>query len=328
MRILIVGGTIFVGRALTEAALDRGHQVTLLNRGKHTTGKPNGVELIRADRDQDLSALQQGTWDAVIDTCAYFPRQVRTLLAALPGKPHYTLISSVSAYADFSRKGLSESAALSLPSGEEVQKFDRETYGPLKSACEQVAGEQAGARSLLIRPGIIVGPYDSTGRFAYWVRRLAAGAPFIAPGDGSSALQVIDARDLGDWIVRLIEQKTTGAYNAVGPETPLSFKQFIETGMSALGSAARPVWVDEAKLAEHKIEGGSMLPLWIPTTASKHAGMFWVDGRKAYKSGLNLRSLEETIRDVSRYEAGVSDPIVVGLPLTDEQKLLGELGAS
>ena len=325
MRLLIIGGTIFVGRALTEAALARGHQVTQLNRGKHATVTPAGVKHIRADRDEDLGALKNSAWDAVIDTCAYFPRQVKSLLTALSGEPHYTLISSVSAYANLSQPWVDESAVLAVPAGEEVTTVSRETYGPLKSACEQVAVETAGTRSLIVRPGIIVGPYDPTGRFAHWVRRLSANDDFLAPGDGSAPLQVIDVRDLAEWIVRLVEQRITGAFNAVGPQEPCYFGDFIRTGLTALRSGARPIWVSETRLAEHKIEGGSMLPLWLPSTAQKFAGLFCVDGRKAWAAGLKLRPLEQIIRDVSRYEADLSEPVQAGLSPTDERTLLAAL---
>ena len=195
MRILVVGGTIFVGRALTEVALARGHAVTLLNRGKSGAAVPAGVEQLTADRNGDLSVLQGREWDAVIDTCAYFPRQVRSLRTALGGAPHYTLISTVSVYADHARPGLNEESPLATPILDDtITTVDAGSYGPLKSGCEAVAG----TGNLIIRPGIIAGPHDPTGRFAYWIRRLADEGEFLAPGDGSAALQVIDARDLAE----------------------------------------------------------------------------------------------------------------------------------
>ena len=322
MKILIIGGTLFVGRALTTVAQSRGHAVTLLNRGKTATKLPAGVEHIQADRDAGLEMLATGSWDAVVDTCAYYPRQVRSLLAALPGEPHYTLVSSVSAYSDFTRKGLDESAELSVPlMDDSITSFDRHTYGPLKSGCEQAAGPDA----LIIRPGIIVGPHDPTGRFAYWVRRLAATETFLAPGDGSTALQIIDVRDLAAWMVHLVEQKVTGAFNAVGPALPLHFGEFIQIGLHTLESRALPRWVGESVLAENKIEGGSMLPLWIPSTAENLAGMFEVDGRKAWLTGLQLRGLVVTIRDVATYEVTVGKPVKVGLSSEDEHALLARL---
>jgi len=217
MRLLIVGGTLFVGRALTDAALARGHAVTLFNRGKTPAEIPDGVEHLIGDRDGDLGVLRDRSWDAVIDTCAYFPRQVRTLLATLGSGGHYTLISTISVYADLSQGGLDEESPLATPLGDEVTTVDAQTYGPLKSACEAETRLVAADRTLVIRPGIIVGPHDPTGRFAHWVRRFGLEEPFLAPGNGSAPLQVIDARDLADWTVRMIEEQVTGEFNALGP---------------------------------------------------------------------------------------------------------------
>lgn len=319
MRILIVGGTVYVGRALTDVALARGHEVTLLNRGKSAQQLPAGVEHLMADRNGDLSVLHGRGWDAVIDTCAYFPRQVRTLRAALAGAPHYTLISSVSAYADHSRPGLNEASPLAEPIlDESITTVDANNYGPLKAGCETVAGEG----TLVIRPGIIVGPYDPTGRFGYWIRRMNAASEFLAPDEGAEALQVIDARDLAEWTVRMIEQRVTGAFNAVGPSEPLTFRQFIEAGLAALGHRAKPIWVPAVFLNAEEIEGGKNLPLWVPATAEKYAGLFRADGCKAWSAGLTHRDLATTIKDCVVYESSVAEPKLVGLSRDDELALL------
>lgn len=299
---LIVGGTVFVGRALTDAALARGHAVTQLNRGQSSAIVPAGVEHLRADRDGSLEALNGRSWDAVIDTCAYFPRQVRGLLTALDGMEHYTLISSAAVYADHSQPGLHEASALATRAGDEVTAVEAGTYGPLKVACEQAAHDLAAGKSLLVRPGIIVGPHDPTGRFGYWVDRFARAGEFLAPGDGSASVQVIDVRDLADWIVRMAEQHASGAFNAVGPVRPLTFQQFVTTGLQALQSRTRPVWVPEDSLTGEQTKGQFKLPLWHPRAEGKHAGMFTIDGRKAFGAGLRLRSLGETIADVARGE--------------------------
>lgn len=334
MRLLIVGGTIFVGRALTEVALSRGHSVTLLNRGTNPDAIPDGVEHIKADRDGDLSVLTGRTWDAVIDTCAYLPRQVRSLLGALVGQPHYTLISSISAHADLSQAGVSETSPLSVPPSQEDIKFEWELYGPLKAGCELVSKELAEAQSLIIRPGIIVGPYDPTGRFGYWVRRMDTEKEFIAPADDASVLQVIDVRDLANWIVRMVEKKVVGDYLAVGPNHPLKFREFLETGMAVLRSKATPVWVPASILED--IEGSKVLgepsypinlPLWLPGIVVRNAGMFAVDGSKAWTAGLSPRPLAETIRDVSAYEASVVEPRLLGFTPEEERKELVRLKA-
>ena len=316
MKLLIIGGTIFVGRTITEVALARGHTVTMLNRGKTKSAIPAGVEHIQADRDIDLSALADRSWDAVIDTCAYYPRQVRQLLKVLKSTNHYTLISSVSAYADLAANRINEDSALSPPAGDEVDIVDHKTYGPLKSACEQVATELAGGHSLIIRPGIIVGPY--------WVRRLAAAEKFIAPGDGTARLQLIDGRDLADWLVRMIEQRMTGIFNAVGPVEPLSFRQMVETGRAALQSKATPVWVPAERLIAAELDRGSLLPLWMPPTKSKFTNMFAIEGGKAWAAGLRLRPLDQTMVDVSADEAKRNAAVAIGLAHEREQELLRE----
>ncbi|MFZ9682147.1 MAG: NAD-dependent epimerase/dehydratase family protein [Cephaloticoccus sp.] len=296
MRILIVGGTVFVGRALTDVALARGHAVTLLNRGKSAATLLPGGEHLTADRNGDLSVLADREWDAVIDTCAYYPRQVRALRAALAGNPHYTLVSTVSTYAGFATHGQDETAPRAAPLMDDaVNQVDRSTYGPLKVGCEQ----EAGAESLVVRPGIIVGPHDPTGRFAHWVRRFDAAADFIAPGDGTDALQVIDARDLAAWMIRLVEARITDGFNAVGPGEPLTFREFVEAGVAALGGKAGPRWVAESTLEQMGIEGRSMLPLWVPATSREFAGLFTVSGAKARVAAQKRHSSEKsrTLRD-------------------------------
>ncbi|MCB1684846.1 MAG: hypothetical protein KDI31_10180, partial [Pseudomonadales bacterium] len=244
--------------------------------------------------------------------------------AVLAGEPDSTLISTVSAYADHSQPGLNEESPLSTPIlDESITRVDAGNYGPLKSGCEAVAG----TGTLLIRPGIIVGPHDPTGRFAYWIRRLAEEGEFLAPDDGSAALQVIDARDLAEWTVRMIEQGATGAFNAVGPREPLTFRQFLAAGADALGRRAKPIWVPAAFLDAEKIEAGKMLPLWVPATAEKFGGLFQVDGRKAWSAGLDTRALTETIRDCASYENALAEPKFVGLSRDEELALLARFKA-
>lgn len=262
------------------------------------------------------------TWDAVIDTCAYFPRQVRQLLAALNGSEHYTFISSVSAYDELSGSGLDESTPLSKPLGDGVTEVTKKTYGPLKSGCEQVV-EQSEFASLIIRPGVIAGPFDPTGRFGYWVRRMASNDRFVAPSDGEAPLQIIDVSDLAEWIVKLVEVRTTGVYNAVGPAQQLTFREFIETGVRELGNGAQPNWIPEETLAAKNIEGWGKLPLWLPKTHGEAAGMFEISGKKAWDAGLVNRSLAETIRDVSEYEASLETVVPIGMSREEENSILG-----
>lgn len=328
VKILIVGGSVFLGRAVTAAALARGHGLTQLNRGKTPATIPPGVEHLTCDRDGSLEILKGRAWDAVIDTCAYFPRQVRSLLAALESGAHYTLISTISVYADDAPTRLNETSPVLTPLGDEITVVDGSTYGPLKSGCEQIVQTGLQGKGLIIRPGIIVGPHDPTGRFGYWMRRLAGTEEFIAPGDGSSPLQVIDVRDLAEWIIHAVEQRMTGVYDAVGPEQPLNFCGLIETGRQALASRARPVWVPEAVLAREKVEGWSKLPLWLPGTEVKSLAKFAVDGRKARAAGLRLRPLAESIVAASAYEAGVAAKAGIGLSRDDERAVLARYQAA
>ncbi|MCC6416477.1 MAG: epimerase, partial [Opitutaceae bacterium] len=181
---------------------------------------------------------------------------------------------------------------------------------------------------LIIRPGIIVGPHDPTGRFAYWVRRFAATGEFLAPGDGGEPLQIIDARDLAAWMIRVIEQRTTGAFNAVGPEGSLSFRQFITTGVAALGNPTAPIWLPDAVLKQEKIEGWDKLPLWISNADENLAGVYRIDGRKAWQAGLTHRDLSETIRDCAAYEASLTNPIIIGHSREEELTVLGKIRAN
>lgn len=310
---------------MTAAALNAGHTVTLLNRGQSGDGPPAGVEHLKADRNGDLAVLRGRTWDAVIDVCGYYPRQVRALRGALAGAPHFTFVSSVSAYAEHARPGQDESAPLAAALHDDsIQTVDGGNYGPLKVACE----EAAGADALIVRPGIIIGPHDPTGRFAYWVRRMARPGEFLAPGDGRSALQVIDARDLAEWMVRQMGARTTGAFNTVGPREPLSFADFIATGVKALGAGATPVWVPEGVLTAEKAAGPGQLPLWVPNAPGKFSGLFAIDGGRAWASGLTHRPLAQSIADVARYEAAQAKPITIGLDADREREVLTKARAA
>lgn len=321
MKILIIGGTVFLGRAIGGVTLARGHTITMLNRGNNLAAIPPGVEHITADRDGDLAVLAGRTWDAVIDTCAYLPRQVRSLLAALQGRPHYTLVSSVSAYSDLSRSGLTEESALSAPLMDDVvTAIDGVNYGPLKSACEQVAG----AGALIIRPGIIVGPHDPSDRFSYWVGRIAAGGEVLAAGNPATPVQLIDVRDLAAWILAAIEKKLTGVFNTVGPAEPLTMQQLFALCLAELNPATRLVWVDDGFLVAQGITEWMQLPLYIPAAETRFAGMFAVNGSQARRHGLKLRSLSQTAADtwkwIQKRPSGAA--MKTGLAREQEAKLI------
>jgi 2'-hydroxyisoflavone reductase len=313
MKLLIIGGTRFLGRHLVDAARARGHELTLFNRGQRPDVFPD-VEQLHGDRDGGLAVLQGRNWDAVIDTCGYFPRIVRASAVALStAVERYVFISTISVYADFSKPGLDENAPVATLQDERVEEITPETYGALKALCEQAAEQALPEHTLIIRPGLIVGPYDMTDRFTYWPYRVAQGGEILAPGEADQQVQFIDVRDLAEWTIRMTEQRATGIYNATGPDDRLSMDQFLETCRTTTSSNARFVWVNEPFLEEHKIE----LPLWAPT---QEAGVWAVNCRKALDEGLASRPLTQTIRDTLAWKNGAE--LHAGLTREREQELL------
>lgn len=295
MKLLIIGGGIFVGRALVESALDRGHQVTCFSRGKSAPPRLNRIETLVGDRDQDLSAIEGGSWDAVIDTCAYHPESVERLLAKVRKNiRHYTVISSVSAYADLSQGAIAEDHDLHPDPEGTQEKVTLENYGPLKAAVEGAAASFPS--TLIIRPGIIVGPYDQLDRFNRWVRLVDKldGMP-VPPGYLEQAMQVIDVRDMADWIIRLVEDATTGAFNAVGPEDPTDVATTLREIAKGLGKSLELRVEETATLQASGIDPDNDYPLRI--SSEGFAGIFHVDGSKAWTHGLSLRPISQTASD-------------------------------
>lgn len=300
MRILILGGTRFVGRHLVQAAMARGHEVTLFNRGESNPGLFPSVKELHGDRDGDLTALEEALaverWDAVIDTCGYVPRVVRASTELLANEvPHYTFISTISVYADFTTEGLDESSPVATMADETVEEITHETYGPLKRLCEQVVEGVYPDGALIIRPGLIVGPHDPTDRFTYWPVRVAEGGEVLAPGTGEAPVQFIDGRDLAAWTIKMVEERATGTFNATGPASTLSLREFLETTRRRSDSDAAFVWVDEAFLLEAGAEPWMEIPLWIP--GEEAAGIGTVNVDKAIAAGLTFRPLAETMED-------------------------------
>lgn len=311
MDILILGGTRFLGRFLTEKALENGHAVTLFNRGKSNPELFPNVEKLIGDRDGNLEALHGRKWDAVIDTSGFLPWTVRQSLDGLTDSAgHYTFISSVSVYDELDEAEICENHAVGTLTPERIEELKGmaaaqaigEHYGELKYLCEQeVEGVFAG-RSLIVRPGLIVGPYDTTDRFSYWVNRIAKGGQVLAPGRRDKAVQFIDVRDLAEWIIGMIESGATGLYNATGPETRLTMEQFLITCAETIGNETELVWVDEKFLIGHEVNGWTDMPLWIPDSLNME-GFLSIDIRKALAGGLTFHPLEETIRDTLAWES-------------------------
>lgn len=326
VKLLLLGGTKFLGRHLTEAALQRGHEVTLCNRGMTEPELFPEVERIRGDRDGGLEALMGRHWDAVIDTCGYVPRIVEYSASLLKERvKRYVFISSISVFKDFSVPGLDESAPvaeLEDPSSEDVSTH----YGPLKAKCESTIRSIYGEnRSLIIRPGLIVGPYDPTDRFTYWPVRFAQGGQAIVPGRPERQIQFIDARDLADWIIRLTEAEHSGIFNAAGPQHKYTMGELIEACRLARPQAAEPVWVKERFLLDQGVEDWKELPLWVAENRNWD-GFLSVNNTKALETGLRCRAPAETAADTWNWAASVGkggdDSLRTGLSKEKEAKLL------
>ncbi len=304
MKILILGGTVFLGRHIVDDALRRGHEVTLFNRGVHNPELFPQVEKLRGDRDGDLSALRGRRWDVVVDTCGFVPRVVKLSAEALADSVGlYVFVSSLSVYADFSKPGLNEDAPLAKMQDESSEDVN-EHYGALKALCEQAAESVMHGRVLVSRPGLIVGPHDPTGRFTYWPRRVAEGGEVLAPGEPNRCVQFIDARDLAEWIVSASEKGFRGVYNTNGPEHPLMMGALLDECKRVSQSDAGFTWVSDEFLEEEGVGQWTELPLWLSqNSGEEHAGFMAIDSSKAIAAGLRFRALAETIRDTLEWLA-------------------------
>jgi 2'-hydroxyisoflavone reductase len=323
VRILVLGGTLFLGRHLVEAGLERGHDMTLFNRGRTGPDLFPEVETLQGDRDAgDLEALRRRRWDAVVDTSARVPRWVRDAAGLLAGAvEHYTFMSSISVYADTSRPGTDEAAPVHTLADETVEDItSAEVYGALKVLGERAAEKAMPGRVLSVRAGLIVGPYDPTGRFTYWVHRIARGGDVLAPEPRDQTVQLVHGRDLADWIIGMADRRETGVFNATGPKRPLTMDGLLEAIREASGSDARLSWVDERFLVESGVEEWSELPLWLAPGANPESASFMaVDVRKALAAGLRFRPLAATIRDT--LEGAETSP-AAGLDPDRERELL------
>ncbi|CAM3940253.1 NAD-dependent epimerase/dehydratase family protein [Deinococcus marmoris] len=296
MNILILGGTQFVGRHIVEAFLDSGHKVTVLTRGKSKDELPEVVERLHGDRNEGaagLSALEGREWDACVDVSGYTPQQVRASASALQGRVgRYVFVSTVSVYAEPERHPVREDDPLSAPAAEEVTEVSGKTYGPLKVTCENIVHEVYGEHCTVLRPQIVAGPFDHTARYPYWVDRAARGETVLAPGDGQDYLQVIDARDLARFTVKVVEDGTDGTFNMSGPR--ISWTEF----MNVLGVSG-PVWVDGKTLEANGL-GSKELPVYL-SADGEQGGMMDVDNARAMAAGLTLTDPAVTARDTREW---------------------------
>jgi 2'-hydroxyisoflavone reductase len=315
VKLLVLGGTQFLGRAAVEAALERGHDVTLFNRGETSPELFPEVEKLRGDRAVD--AIPSGRWDAVIDTSGYLPRVVRVSAEALrQSVERYLFVSSVSVYEDF-REGPTEGSKRGelgeMPIDELLPSYGN--YGPLKALCEDVVTDVYDNRALIVRPGLIVGPHDPTGRFTYWPHRVARGGEFVVPGPRDLTVQFVDARDLGAWIVDLCERRESGAFNATHPG--VSWGELVESCLRLAGADARPVWIDGDWLAEEGVGEWMELPLWLHDP--DWVGLNRARVSRALEAGLNFRPLDDTVRGTLDYAETTHD---AGLKPERERELL------
>ncbi|HEY1583962.1 MAG TPA: NAD-dependent epimerase/dehydratase family protein [Chthoniobacterales bacterium] len=304
---MILGGTGFTGPDQVKYALARGHKVTVFNRGKtHPRILPEGVEQLVGDRNTgDLNALKGRKWDVVIDNPTMLPKWIRDAAAILKGNvDRYIFISSISVYSHIPTSGIDETAPLAKYEGKDAMQETRDSviaskfalYGPLKALSEKEVEKWFPGKSLIIRPGLIVGPGDETDRFTYWPVRIDRGGEVLAPGEKSDPVQFIDARDLAEWTIRMAEQDATGIYNATGPATPLAVGGMLEGIKEALHSNAQFTWVPADFLAQHEVAPWSDMPVWVPPTG-EDGGLGSVSIKRALERGLTFRPLAETARD-------------------------------
>lgn len=336
-KILVLGGTSFLGPAVVTTALANGHEVTLFNRGKTNPGLFPNVEKLHGQRRrprpdkpndpaQDLKALQGRKWDAVVDTSAYYTGEVEDMGKVLTGNVgQYVFISSLSVYKSLEQDNtpVDEQSPLCECADKHIQDLgpNFENYGALKRYCEEAAEAAFPGKATLVRPGYIVGPGDPTDRFTYWPARFLRGGECLAPGPQDNDLQFIDVRDLGEWIVHLIEQGTMGAYNAVGFDGSISVAEFLHTGKGALNHTCSFTWVDDAFLEENKVSAWGDMGCWTPKAKNGHT-----NNARAIAAGAKYRPIAETIRDTAAWvktERG-DKPWRAGITAEREQDLLAK----
>jgi 2'-hydroxyisoflavone reductase len=305
LKILILGGTGFTGPFQVRYALSRGHQVTVFNRGKTHPGElPKEAEQLIGDRNGQLDALKGRKWDVVVDNPTTLPVWVRDAAQILKGNvDRYVFISTISVYSDNSKPGMDETGALAKYTGADAMKETNATlrasnfelYGPLKVLSEMEAEKWFPGKSLIIRPGLIVGPGDESDRFTYWPVRVERGGEVLAPGNPTDPVQFIDARDLAEWTIRMVEQGTTGIFNATGPKQKLTMGGMLDGIKSVANPKAQFTWADADFLAAQKVSPWSDMPVWVPPVGDS-AGFAVISIKRALDKGLTFRPVSDTTR--------------------------------
>ncbi len=326
LRILVLGGTSFLGVHQVNYALARGHRVTLFNRGRTNTDLFSEVEKLRGDRNDDLTALEGREWDVVIDNSASVPRWVRQSAELLKHSANqYIYVSSLSVIADNSIVGADESIPVAQLEDPTVEQITGQTYGGMKALCEKMAQDAFGDRATVVRPGLIVGPMDVSDRFTYWPVRIDRGGEVIAPGDPTDSVQIVDGRDLGGWMIRVAEENHTGVYNATGPAWTMSIAEMLYGIRAVTNANVTFAWIDADFLQEHEVRPWRHMPTWIPPREGME-GFSRVDCSKAIAHGLTFRPLAETALDTLRWWKTLPDERRqnprAGLPAAKEAEVL------
>ncbi len=319
LKILILGGTHFLGIHLAEEFQERGHELTLFNRGVQNPDLFPDIEKLQGDRDGNLHALEGRHWDAVIDTSGHLPRIVEQSAQVLAGATkHYTFISTIGVYENFHKFHIDESYPIAQLREPQSEVITDKTYGALKGLCEAVVQHYFPEQTLIIRPGLIVGPNDPTDRFTYWVKRIAEGGEVLAPAH--QPVQFIDVRDLSKWIVQMVENQATGIYNAAGES--LSLELLLQGCQQASPKKTYVTWVSEEFLLQKSVQDWVELPLWL-SNKRQMPGFFHINSQKAIRSGLTLRPLAETIEATLKWDMARDNVrLQAGLDRSKEKELL------
>lgn len=332
LKILMLGGTGFLGPHTVQYAIDRGHEVTLFNRGRSKENLFPELEKLIGNRDPEvdagLSALKGRKWDCVIDTSSYVPRIAGASAQLLKGLcDQYLMISTISVYSQFSQLNMDESAAVGTLDDPTVETVDGATYGPLKAYSEQAVTEQFGAGTTILRPGLIVGPRDRTDRYSYWPVRASRGGNMLCPGNGSDLVQYIDVRDLAEFIVHCLEQKTTGIFNTISDSKTETVKDMVDTCIEVSGADTNAVWADTDFLTEQGVRPWADMPVWVPN-AGEMAGLSQIDVSRAFAAGMKIRNRNETALDTLNWFKTLSEErqetLRAGIKSEREQEVLAE----
>ena len=336
MKILILGGTRFLGRAFVEEALNRGHEVTLFNRGTNKELFPE-VEQLIGDRNGGVSSLENRKWDVVVDTCGFSPHHIRNVGEVLTDNiEHYIFISSLSAYKDWIPHHIKEDYILQPePTEEQIKAVENgevspyEYYGALKVLCEKEAEEYWPRRVLHVRAGLLSGMFDYTDRLPYWIQRVAKGGKVLVPGRKDRPVQIVDIKDVANWGLNMAENKNAGIFNVTGPNYDLTMEELLNTCKKVTHSDAEFVWVDESFMSEHNVQPWTEMPLWIPETfpldgeTKPWKGGFSISVENAVKEGLTFRRIGETVTDENEWMKSTDEwELKAGISGEREKELL------